>query len=43
MKIAGIRSVIRKKRYHGMPNGTRGKVFKNLLKRNFKANKPNQK
>lgn len=43
MKILGIQSVQRPKRRYNSYKGTIGKVADNLLKRNFKADKPNQK
>ena len=43
MKIMGLQSIQRKKRKYNSYKGTVGKVAENLLKRNFKSNKPNQK
>lgn len=42
MKKIGISSIIRKKRYVSY-RGQQGKIAPNLLQRNFKAEKPNQK
>ena len=43
MNILGLRSIIRKKRKYSSYRGTVGKIADNLLKRNFKADKPNEK
>ena len=43
MKELGIQSIQRSKRRYNSYKGTIGKVAPNLLKRNFKADKPNQK
>jgi transposase InsO family protein len=43
MKELGLKSIQRPKRRYNSYQGTIGKVAKNLLRRNFKANKPNQK
>ena len=43
MKELGLKSIQRPKRKYNSYKGTIGKVADNLLKRNFKANKPNQK
>ena len=43
MKIMGLQSIQRPKRKYSSYQGTVGKVAKNLLKRDFKANKPNKK
>ena len=43
MKELGLKSIQRPKRRYNSYKGTIGKVADNLLKRNFKANKPNQK
>lgn len=43
MNILGIHSIVRKKRRYNSYQGTIGKIADNLLKRNFKAEKPNQK
>ena len=43
MNILGLRSIIRKKRKYSSYRGTIGKIADNLLKRNFKADKPNEK
>lgn len=43
MKELGIQSIQRPKRRYNSYKGTIGKVAPNLLKRNFKADKPNQK
>lgn len=43
MNILGIHSIVRKKRRYNSYKGTIGKIADNLLKRNFKAEKPNQK
>ena len=43
MKESGIQSIQRPKRRYNSYKGTIGKVAKNLLKRDFKADKPNQK
>ena len=43
MKELGLKSIQRPKRKYNSYKGTIGKIADNLLKRNFKANKPNQK
>ena len=43
MKALGLKSIVRPKRRYNSYKGTLGKVAKNLLKRDFKADKPNQK
>ena len=43
MKIMGLQSIQRPKRKYSSYQGTVGKIAKNLLKRDFKANKPNKK
>ena len=43
MKILGLKSIVRAKRRYNSYKGTIGRVVDNLLKRNFKADKPNQK
>ena len=43
MNILGLRSIIRKKRKYSSYRGTVGKIADNLLKRNFKADNPNEK
>ena len=43
MKELGLKSIQRAKRRYNSYKGTIGKVADNILKRNFKANKPNQK
>ena len=43
MRIMGLRSIQRPKRRYSSYKGTIGKVADNLLKRDFKANKPNEK
>ena len=43
MNILRLRSIIRKKRKYSSYRGTVGKIADNLLKRNFKADKPNEK
>ena len=43
MKELGLQSIQRPKRRYSSYKGTIGKVADNLLKRNFKADKPNQK
>ena len=43
MNILGLKSIIRKKRKYSSYRGTIGKIADNLLKRNFKADKPNEK
>jgi len=43
MKIMGLQSIQRIKRRYNSYKGTIGKVADNLLKRDFKADKPNQK
>ena len=43
MRIMGIKSIQRPKRRYNSYQGTIGKIAANLLKRNFKADKPNQK
>ena len=43
MKLLGIQSIQRSKRRYNSYQGTIGRVADNLLKRNFKADKPNQK
>ncbi len=43
MKELGLKSIQRPKRRYNSYQGTIGKIADNILKRNFKANKPNQK
>ena len=43
MKILGLQSIQRPKRHYNSYKGTIGKIANNLLNRNFKAKKPNQK
>ena len=43
MNNLGLKSIIRKKRKYSSYKGTLGKIADNLLKRDFKANKPNEK
>ena len=43
MKILGLKSIVRAKRRYNSYKGTIGRVADNLLKRNFKADKSNQK
>ena len=43
MKIMGLRSIQRPKRRYNSYQGTIGKIADNLLKRDFKVDKPNQK
>ncbi len=43
MKLMGLQSVQRPKRRYNSYKGTIGKIADNLLKRNFKAEKPNEK
>lgn len=43
MKELGLKSIQRPKRRYNSYKGTIGKIANNLLKRNFKADKPNQK
>lgn len=43
MKIMGLKSIQRPKRRYNSYQGTIGKIADNLLKRDFKADKPNQK
>lgn len=43
MKIMGLQSIQRPKRRYNSYQGTVGKIADNLLKRDFKADKPNQK
>lgn len=43
MKIMGLKSIQRSKRKYNSYQGEIGKIADNLLKRNFKADKPNQK
>ena len=43
MRIIGLKSIQRPKRRYNSYKGTIGKVADNLLKRDFKANKPNEK
>ena len=43
MNILGLKSIIREKRKYSSYKGTVGKIADNLLKRDFKANKPNEK
>jgi len=43
MNKLGLRSIIRQKRKYSSYRGTLGKIADNLLKRDFKANKPNEK
>ena len=42
MKELGLKSIQRPKRRYNSYQGTIGKIADNLLKRDFKANKPNQ-
>lgn len=43
MKALGLKSIVRPKRRYNSYKGTLGNIAKNLLKRDFKADKPNQK
>ena len=43
MNILGIKSIQRSKRRYNSYQGRIGKIANNLLKRDFKADKPNQK
>ena len=43
MKSLGLFSIVRPKRRYNSYKGTLGKIADNILKRNFKADKPNQK
>ena len=43
MNILGLKSIIRKKRKYNSYKGTIGKIADNLLKRDFTADKPNEK
>ncbi len=43
MKVLGLKSIIRPKRRYNSYKGTIGKIADNLLKRDFKADRPNQK
>lgn len=43
MRIIGLKSIQRPKRRYSSYQGTIGKIADNLLERDFKANKPNQK
>ena len=43
MKILGLQSIQRPKRRYNSYKGTIGKIADNLLNRDFKADKPNQK
>lgn len=43
MKVLELKSIVRPKRRYNSYKGTIGKVADNLLKRNFKADRPNQK
>lgn len=43
MNILNLKAIIRKKRKYSSYKGTIGKIADNLLNRNFKASKPNQK
>ena len=43
MKVMGLKSIQRRKRRYNSYKGTVGKIADNLLKRNFKADKPNEK
>ena len=43
MNFLGLKSIIRKKRRYSSYKGTIGKVADNLLNRNFKATRPNEK
>ncbi len=43
MRMMGLRSIQRPKRRYNSYQGTIGKIADNLLKRDFKANKPNEK
>ena len=43
MKTLGLKSIQRSKRKYSSYQGTVGKIADNLLNKNFKANKPNQK
>lgn len=43
MKILGLKSIVRLKRRYSSYQGEIGKIADNLLKRDFKADKPNQK
>ena len=42
MKILGLKSLIRTKKYKSY-KGEQGKIAPNILQRNFKATKPNEK
>ena len=42
MKILGLKCMVRMKKYHSY-KGYVGKIAPNILQRNFKAEKPNQK
>ena len=43
MKLMGLKSIQRPKRRYNSYQGTIGKIADNLLKRDFKADKPNEK
>lgn len=43
MNVLGLKSIIRKKRKYNSYKGTVGIIADNLLERNFKADKPNEK
>ncbi len=43
MSVLNLKAIIRKKRKYSSYKGTIGKIADNVLNRNFKANKPNQK
>lgn len=43
MSVLNLKAVIRKKRKYSSYKGTIGKIADNILNRDFKANKPNQK
>ncbi len=43
MNILNLKAIIRKKRKYSSYKGTIGKIANNILNRNFKADKPNQK
>ena len=43
MNILGLKSIVRKRRKYSSYKGTVGKIADNLLERNFKADKPNEK
>ena len=43
MNILGLKAIIRKKRKYSSYKGTIGKIADNILNRDFKASKPNQK